>query len=126
MATLYGFHDGGGRRHAVARIDGGDVVYIVVERSGVVVRTSRFGFFGCRLYRAKTLEEAAATAQRLEQMSNGQITPPGMDDPLLKTFTKAVLQCSSVAEVADLLNGEPERVDLEDVVAAGAARQFTA
>jgi hypothetical protein len=102
-------------------MDNGDAVHIVVADSGVSVRSSRFGFLGCRLYRADTLEEASVTAQRLEQMCNGHLTPPGMDDPLLKTFTKAVLQCSSASEVSELLNGEPERVDLEDLVAAGAA-----
>ena len=84
-------------------MDNGDAVFISVADSGVSVRSSRFGFLGCRLYRARTLEEAAATAGRLDQICNGHLTPPGMDDPLLKTFTKAVLQCSSVAEVADLL-----------------------
>jgi hypothetical protein len=121
MAALYGFRDRGGKRHAIARMDNGDAVYIAVADSGVSVRSSRFGFLGCRLYQADTLEEARATARRLEPMCNGHLTPPGMEDPLLLTFTRAVLRCSNASEVSELLNGEPEPAELEHVLMAGPA-----
>jgi hypothetical protein len=36
-----------------------------------------------------------------------------------------VLRCTSASEVSELLNGEPEPVDLDGVLVAGTARQFT-
>jgi hypothetical protein len=92
-------------------MDNGDAVTISVVAAGVSVRWSRFGLVGRRLYRADTLERAAATARRLEAIGNGHLTPPGMDDPLLRVFTKAVVHCSTVAEVSELLNGELEPVE---------------
>lgn len=122
MAVLYGFQDRGGRRRATVRMNNGDAVHIVVTATGVSVRWSRFGLVGRTLYRTDTLEQAKATARRLEAVGNGQLTPPGMDDPLLKTFTRAVLRCSTVTEASELLNGEPERADGDVVLASGAAR----
>jgi hypothetical protein len=116
MSALYGFQDRGGRRHAVVRMDNGDAVHISVTAAGVSVRWSRFGIVGRRLYRTDMFEEAAATARRLEAIGDGHLTPPGMDDPLLRTFTKAVVHCSTVAEVSELLNGELEPVEHGAVV----------
>lgn len=121
MAVLYGFQDRGGRRRATVRMNNGDAVHIVVTATGVSVRWSRFGLVGRTLYRTDMLEQAEATARGLEAIGNGQLTPPGMDDQLLKTFTKAVVQCSTVAEVVELLNGEPETVELDAIGVAGAA-----
>jgi len=121
MAVLYGFQDRGGRRRATVRMNNGDAVHIVVTATGVSVRWSRFGLVGRTLYRTDMLEQAEVTARRLEAIGNGQLTPPGMDDQLLKTFTKAVVQCSTVAEVVELLNGEPETVELDAIGVVGAA-----
>lgn len=121
MAVLYGFQDRGGRRRATVRMNNGDAVHIVVTATGVSVRWSRFGLVGRTLYRTDMLEQAEATARGLEAIGNGQLTPPGMDDQLLKTFTKAVVQCSTVAEVVELLNGEPETVELDAIGVVGAA-----
>ena len=41
-----------------------------------------------------------------------------MEDPLLKTFTRAVLHCSTVAEVSEVLNGEVEPAGLDGVAVA--------
>lgn len=118
MSALYGFCDGGSRRRATVRMDNGDPVNIVVSDAGVSVSSPRFGILGRRLYRTDTFEEAAVAAHRLESMCNGHLTPPGMEDPLLKTFTRAVLHCSTVAEVSEVLNGEVEPAGLDGVAVA--------
>ena len=120
MTALYGFRDRSGRHRATIRMDNGDPVIVVVTDSGVVVRSSRFGILGRKLYRAASREEASATARRLAAMCNGDLTPPGMEEPLLKAFTRAVLRCSTVAEVSQILNGEVEPSGLEDMAVAAA------
>jgi hypothetical protein len=116
MAALYSFHDRGRRRYAIVRMDNGDAVYITVAKTGVLVRYSRIGFFGPKLYESTTMDDAATTAGRLQPLGNGHLTPPGMDHPLLKSFTKAVLRCSTVAEVSDVLNGASDATDLANLL----------
>ena len=88
----------------MVRMDNGHPVHIRVSRTGVTVRNSRVRFFGTTLYKSNTPDDAATFAETLHVLYGDQLTPPGMDNPVLKAFTKAVLHCSTVPEVTDVLN----------------------
>jgi hypothetical protein len=88
----------------MVRMDSGHCVHIRVSRNGVTVRNSRVRFFGTKLYRSNTPDDAAAFAETLHGLYGDQLTHPGMDNPVLKAFTRAVLNCSTLPEVTDVLN----------------------
>ena len=119
MATLFSFVDGDRGSASVVRMDNGDPIRITVTSSGVIVRKSRLGILRPKLYEATSYDEAESTAQDLRQLYDRQLTPPGLNDPVLKAFTKAVLHCSTVDDVSDILDTADEEASLEAAPAAG-------
>jgi hypothetical protein len=79
-------------------------VHIRVLKTGVVVSYAPIGILRKQLYRSSSLDEAARFATTLRTFHNNQLTPPGLNNPLLKAFTKAALNCSTVAELYAVLN----------------------
>jgi hypothetical protein len=104
MAEMLNFSDGKYTCYANVRLDSGDACYISVAQSGVVVKKSRFGAFGPVLYKETIVYKAAMTAKALHYLYADNRTPPGIDNPVLKAFTNAVLHCSSAADVSGVLN----------------------
>jgi hypothetical protein len=95
------------------------VVHIRVTRAGVVVSHAAIGFLRRQLYRSHSLEEAASFAATLQTANNHQLTPPGMNDPILRAFTKVALSCSTVAELYEVLNAARDTAELRAAPAVG-------
>jgi hypothetical protein len=119
MATLFSFQDGDRGLASVIRMDNGDPVHITVSSTGVVVRRSRLGLLGPKLYESTSYTEAESTARGLHELYDRQLTPPGLNDPILKAFTKAVLHCSTVDDVADILSSADGEAGLEAAAVIG-------
>ena len=119
MATLFSFQDDDHGMTAVIRMDDGDRVHISVKRSGIIVRNSRLGFLGKKIYESTTYEDAASTATDFNRRYRSHLTPPGMNEPVLKAFTRAVLHCSTVAEITEILNTTGEEAAFEIATATG-------
>ena len=118
MGTLYRFQDGKRWGFSCVRMDNGHRVHIRVSRTGVTVRNSRVRFFGTKLYKSNTPDDAATFAETLHVLHGDELTPPGMNNPVLKAFTKAVLRCSTVAEVTDVLNTATDSLEPDYAVVA--------
>jgi hypothetical protein len=118
VATLYSFQDGKRRGFSCVRMDNGHRVHIWVSRTRVRVRKSRVRFLGAKLYESNTPDDAATFAETLHVLCGDELTPPGMNNPVLKAFTKAVLRCSTVAEVIDVLAAATDRLEPDYAVAA--------
>lgn len=116
MAKLTRFMDHDRRgRWANLVMDNGDPCWIGIAQTGVLVKKSRVGLFGAKLYEQKNLYEAAKTAQALDSLYPQKLTPPEMWNPVLVAFANAVLHCRDLGEVTRVLN---EAVELEQVASA--------
>jgi hypothetical protein len=104
MSRLHSFKDSKGGCYANIRLDNGDPVFISVAQSGVVVKRSKLGFFGPQLYQSRTLYDAGATAHALHVLFPDYAGPDEISNAALRSFTNAVLHCSTTAEVANVLN----------------------
>jgi hypothetical protein len=102
----------------MVRMDNGHCVHIRVSKTGVRVRKSRVRFFGAKLYESKTPDDATTVAEKLRVVYGDELIPPGMENPVMKAFTKAVLHCSTVAEVTDVLAAATDRLEPDYAVAA--------
>jgi len=109
MAGLHSFQDNRTGCYANIRMDNGDPVYVGVAQTGVVVKKSKIGLFGAKLYVSGTVYEAAETARALDTLFPDYVTPDGMTNPVLRSFTNAALHCSSTAEVTNVINTAVER-----------------
>ena len=91
-------------RWANIRMTNGDPCWIGIAQSGILVKKSRIGLFGAKIYDEKDLPKAAAMAQFLEELFDEDLTPPEMWNPVLVAFVNAVLRCDDLASAAVILN----------------------
>lgn len=104
MGALGSYKDSRTGCYANVRMDNGDPCWISVAQTGVVVKKSRVGLFGAKLYEQKRAYDAAMTAKALAYLYPDRLTPADMTNPVLSSFTNAVLNCSTLAEATRVLN----------------------
>ncbi len=103
MSELHSFKDGKAGCYSNIRMDNGDPCYISVAQTGVIVKKSKIGMFGAKLYEETNVYDAAKNAERLHGLYPDK-TPTDMTNPVLKAFTNAALNCRTLAEVTRILN----------------------
>ena len=91
-------------RWANILMDNGDPCWISVAQAGILVKKSKVGLFGAKLYEEKNVYNAAQTAKALYEKFPDNLTPDEIWNPVLKSIVNAVLHCSNLAEVTILLN----------------------
>ncbi len=109
MAKLVGFRDSSTQCWSRVALTSGDPIWISVAQSGLVVKRSRMGLWGAKLYVEANVFNAAMTAKALAHLQDEDLTPVTMTNPVLKAITNAVLHCESAAQVAERLNGAIRR-----------------
>lgn len=117
MTNLLRFLDAGSKGvWANIRMDNNDPCWIGVADTGVLVKKSKVGMFGTKLYNEKT-PKAASTAKALHDRDSDDLTPPDMRHPLLKAFTNAALHCSDLEGVKRVLNDNYPEAEFEELAA---------
>jgi hypothetical protein len=104
MTRLHSFKDNKGSCYANVRMDNGDPVFISVAQTGVLVKKSKLGIFGPKLYESRTVYDAAMTAQALDALFPDYVSMEGMTNAALRAFTNAALHCSTIVEVTRVMN----------------------
>lgn len=99
-------HDRYGRWARIV-MDDGDPCWISIAQTGVLVKKSRIGLFGAKLYQEKNLYQAARTGQALASLYPEKRTPTEMQNLVLVAFVNAVLHCRHLTEVTRVLNEAP-------------------
>ena len=110
MTVLHSYLDDRLRCFANVRMDNGDPVFISVARTSVLVKKSKAGLFGPKLFRAKSRHKVLMTASALDSIFPDRLTPAVITDPVLSSFTNAALHCSTTVELANVLNTAVARV----------------
>ena len=85
-------------------LENGDPIWISVAQTGVVVKKSRLGLFGAKLYEQKKIELVASQAFNLDDEIMEYSTPPEMTHPVLKVFTQVALESKTANHVAARMN----------------------
>ena len=104
MTTLKNYKDGKAGCFANIRMDNGDPCFISVAQTGVLVKKSKLGMRGPKLYESRDAYHAAKTGQALAALYPDSHTPDGMTNPILNAFTNAVLHCSTLAEATRVID----------------------
>ena len=103
MTEIHSFKDNNSTCYANIRMGNGDPCYVSVAQTGVLVKKSKIGMFGAKLYEESNVHVAAKNAERLYGLYPDK-TPADMTNPVLKAFTNAILNCRTLAEVTRVLN----------------------
>ena len=106
MTYLDSYKDNSYSCYANIRMDNGDPIYISVAQSGVIVKKSRLGILGPKLFTSSDVYHAAKTAEQLHCKIDDDIMPVNctIQNVVLKSFVKACLSCTTTAELCILLN----------------------
>lgn len=75
-----------------------------MAQTGVIVKKSRMGLMGAKLYSETNVYNAAKTAQALDFQISEYATPSEMTNPVLRAFTQVALECKSAAQLSVRLN----------------------
>ena len=113
MTELHHYKDGPNACYANIRMDNGDPCFISVAQTGILVKKTKFGLFGAKLYEEKNVHEAANAAKALQYLYSERLTPPDIKNPALNAFTNAVLHCSTLPEVTGVLNRAVKKAEEE-------------
>jgi hypothetical protein len=99
---------------ATIELDNGEVVYVSIAQSGVLVRKWEMNggliksllsnFFGPTLYNESGVYKNAQTARALNAIYPEQAPPLSFRNPVLAAFSNAIWHCSSTPEVCAVLN----------------------
>ena len=119
MATLFSFQDDDRGMAAVIRMDDGNRIHISVKSTGVTIRYARLGFLGKKIFVSTSYADAAITASEFDRLFRRYLTPPGMNEPVLKAFTRAVLHCKTADEINAILDTAGKESTLEVATATG-------
>ena len=105
MPKLMSFVDG---KTASIVMDDGDPCWVSLmgssEFQNVLVKRSKIGLSGEKLYHADKPGCANILWGNLKKKFPEDLTPPGMQDIFLKVVVNAVLHCATTDEVRRLLN----------------------
>lgn len=105
MARLIRFLDNDDKNHrASIRMDNGTPCWIRIDHTGILVKKSKIGLFGAKLYQEKNIDKATEIAKVLKKQYRDDLTPDDMHNPVLKSIVNAVLHCSDLAHVVRVLN----------------------
>jgi hypothetical protein len=91
-------------RWANIRMDNGDPCWVGIAQTGILIKKSKVGLFGAKLYEEKNIYKAAKTAQALDLQYPDNLTPDEMWNPVLKSIVNAILHCSNLGEVTRVVN----------------------
>jgi hypothetical protein len=101
-------------RGATIELDNGEVVYVSVAQSGVLVRkwdrkrgpikSLLSNFFGPKLYNEGSVYKSARTARALSLMYPEPVPLLRFKNPVLAVFANAIWRCASAAEICVVLN----------------------
>lgn len=108
MPTVVRFGDSKFECWSRVDFENGDPVWISIGQGNIVVKKSNLGLFGAVLYSEKNTFKNAEIAQYLDAMVDKYTTPDGMTNPVLKAFTQAALDSSSIGEFTARIN-QPKR-----------------
>jgi hypothetical protein len=97
--------------YAKLTLSNGDPILISLAQSGILVKKTKFGILGAKLYEETNIFKAAMTAKALTVFFENCIAPKEIQNPVLREFVNGVMICQTAAEVTILLNGIVTKVE---------------
>jgi hypothetical protein len=114
MGKLIRFQDDD--RGCFSRVDfeSGEPAFISVAQSGVLVKRSKLGLLGAKLYVASDIHDCAAISRVLDEQvlrsDSLMAVPQGLHSPVLESFTRLALESKSAADFCAAIGEARRRV----------------
>lgn len=114
MGTLIRFQDNSTGCFARVDWENGEPAFISIAQSGVMVKRSKLGLFGVKLYNEQNIHECVAMSRVLDDeilkpASLGAL-PGDLASPVLQSFTRLALETQSAAQFCAKIGAAQQRV----------------
>lgn len=114
MGTLVRFQDNSAGCFARVDWESGEPAFISIAQTGVLIKRSRLGFFGAKLYDEQDIHDCVATSRVLDDEILSRISlialPADLTSPVLQSFTRLALETKSAAEFCAKIGTARQRV----------------
>ena len=108
MTSIHSYKDTSGQCWANIRMPNGEPVWISVANTGVIVKNSRLGILGKKLFEGgrKDPKHFATVMINLQKKFPNNLIPAECDitSTVLKTFVNVCLHCSSLSEIEEVFD----------------------
>ena len=81
------------------KMNNGDPCWISIGKESVIIKKSKLGLFGKKIFEKGPIIDVYARLTKLDEMFPKKLTPDDMTSFVLKYFTNAALNCSSLDEL---------------------------
>jgi hypothetical protein len=102
MGRLVRFMDGSGGCWSRVDWESGEPAFVSISQRGVLVKRSRLGFMGAKLYIETDIHNCVAMSRVLDDhiLSDDSLqhVPPGMVGAVLQSFTRLALETQSALD----------------------------
>ena len=101
MAILKAYKDTGSQCWANLRTTNNEPIWIGVAQTGVLVKKSKIGLFGPKLFASRDVIHAATVAKNLDELLIDTSLPEDCDitNPVLEAFVKVALASETLEEL---------------------------
>ncbi len=106
MTRILAFVDTDRARWARFEMADGDPCWVGIAATGILVKRSKVGLFGRKIYEQRNLEKAAYLMGALDEAYPFDATPADLSSPVLQPIANAILHCQSLAEVREVLDAK--------------------
>lgn len=105
MATLKHYKDTGIQCWASLTTQNNEPIWIGVAQTGVVVKKSKIGLMGAKLFSSRDVTHAATVAQSLDKELYDTQLPDGCEitNPVLGVFVKAAIASDTLQELCSII-----------------------
>ena len=104
MSKIIRYSDNSKERWSRVDLSDGTPLFISLAQTGIIVKKSKLGIFGPKLFKEDIIDRLARMCQNIDSNISYYSTPEGMKNPVLKVFTQVALDSSSPAEFITKLN----------------------
>lgn len=116
MGKLIRFQDDGRACYARVNWETGEPAFISIAQSGVLIKRSRLGILGTKLYNERDIHNCVAMSRVLDNHilsdESFSLLPKGLTGAVLRSFTRLAIETTSAVEFCTKI-GEAKRLVLK-------------
>lgn len=90
-------------------LDSGEPIWISIVQNGILVKQSRLGILGTKLFNETNMSRCVDVADALHRIVDNYTTPDGMQNPVLRVFTQTALNSRSAQDFCTFVNNAKQQ-----------------
>ena len=90
-------------------LDSGEPIWISIAQNGIMVKQSRLGILGTKLFHETNMSRCVDVADALHRMIDSYTTPDGLQNPVFRVFTQTALNSRTSKDFATFVSNAKQQ-----------------